>query len=140
VLALAIGLVVWRRRARIRTAVDASRPYLARLGQRLRTAPSAGLAGLRDLRARAQTLARPSAPAPAATPVRALPSADLRLSDELVARLRAVARPGEPLSSVVARAVAALEDASEAPPPDAVLSRLAALEARLAQLEGTGTE
>ena len=56
-LALAIGVIIWRRRARIRDAVESSRPRLAQLGQRMRTAPSAGLAGLRDLRTRAQTSA-----------------------------------------------------------------------------------
>jgi hypothetical protein len=63
---------------------------------------------------------------------------DVHLSDRVVARLHELARPGESLSSVVARAVEALEAASEPPAPDPVQSRLAALEARLAQLEGTG--
>ncbi len=138
-LALAAGLIVWRRRARIRAAVESSRPRLARIGERMRTAPGARLAGLRDLRTRAQTSPRPSAPAPEAAPVSAVTSADLHLSDDIAARLRALARPGERLSSVVARAVAALEASSERPSPEAVLSRLAALEARLAQLDGTGT-
>jgi uncharacterized protein len=141
-LALAIGLIVWRRRARIRAAVESSRPRLALLGQRMRTAPSAGLRGLSDLRARAQArvrhIATPSAGASDAPHPASMHLLDLHLSDRVVACMHELARPGESLSSVVARAVEALEAASEPPAPDPVQSRLAALEARLAQLEGTG--
>jgi hypothetical protein len=97
--------------------------------RRLRTASVAWLAELRQRRVRAARLVSETHPE---EPSRA---ADSWLSDDMLKRLRALARPGEALSSVIGRAIAALEAASDQPTATAVLSRMAALEARLAQLE-----
>lgn len=130
-LILAIGLVARVRgfnRSAIRGAITFSRD---RLGPRVRSlsAASAGwFAQMRRLRAVRRASER--AQRDTSRPI------EFRLSNEMLVRLRALAEPGEPLSSVVGRAIAALESRSEPPPATAVLSRMAALEARLAQLEG----
>jgi uncharacterized protein YecT (DUF1311 family) len=128
-LILTIALVVWVRRRGIQGAMASFRERLRIPARRLRTASVAWLAELRQRRARAARLVSETHPE---EPSRA---ADSRLSDDMLERLRALARPGEALSSVIGRAIAALEAASDQPPATAVLSRMAALEARLAQLE-----
>jgi uncharacterized protein YecT (DUF1311 family) len=132
-LLLGFALFAWRDCWRIGAS---SRRRLAVFAQRMRTAAGLRLGGWR--RPRMPARAGTSAGAPAAVPAMAL-APGLLLSDDIIARLHALARPGEPLSSVVARAVAALEVTPEPPPPDAVLLRLAALETRLAQVEGAGS-
>ncbi len=126
---LAIGLVVWVRRRDIQGAMASFSERLRIPARRLRTASVARLAELRQRRVRAARLVSETHPE---EPSRA---ADSWLSDDMLKRLRALARPGEALSSVIGRAIAALEAASDHPPATAVLSRMAALEARLAQLE-----
>lgn len=129
VLILAIALVVRVRRRGIQGAMASLRERFRIPARRLRTASVAWLAELRQRRARAARRVSETHPE---EPSRA---ADSRLSGEMLERLRALARPGEALSSVIGRAIAALEAASDQPPATAVLSRMAALEARLAQLE-----
>jgi uncharacterized protein YecT (DUF1311 family) len=131
-LILAGGLFAWPRRSRIRGAVVFSRDRLAFLIRRLRTVSANGFAQVRRRRDSGRGHTRRLASV-RATEESSRP-ADSRLPDEILERLLALARPGESLSSVVGRAVAALETASDQ--PTAVLSRMEALEARLAQLEG----
>ena len=131
-LILAIGLFAWLRRARIRSAIAVCRDRLAFLLGRLQRVSAGWLATLRRLRAPVRD------PRLASSKVSQEPSctAEPGFSDEILARLHALARPGESLSSVLGRAVAALESASDRPRETVVLSRMAALEARLAELEG----
>lgn len=133
-LILASGLFAWLRRSRIRGAVAFSRDRLAILIRRLRTVSAGGFAQIRrghhPVRSRTPRIASARAGEEVARP------ADCRLPEEILGRLRALARPGESLSSVVGRAVAALETASDQPRETAVSSRMEALEARLAHLEG----
>jgi hypothetical protein len=130
-LILAIGLVARVRgfnRSAIRGAIAFSRD---RLGPRVRSlsAASAGwFAQMRRLRLARRASERD--PRDASRPI------EFRLSNEMLARLHALAEPGESMSHVVGRAIAALESRSEPPPAAAVVSRMAALEARLAHLEG----
>ncbi|SDX29771.1 lysozyme inhibitor LprI family protein [Thiocapsa roseopersicina] len=131
-LILAIGLFAWLRRTRIRGAVAVSSDHLASLLEWFQTVSADWFAVLRRLRAPVR------APRLASSQVSQKPSrpAEPCFSDEILARLHALARPGESLSSVLGRAVAALETASDQPRETVVLSRMAALEARLAELEG----
>jgi uncharacterized protein YecT (DUF1311 family) len=130
VLSLVLGVFVWRRRDRIRAAVEPVIRPIVRLGQWMQSAGRIGLAGVRDRRERA----RP--PAAVDAPLYHAPTPGLHLPDDLITRLRTLAAPGESISSVLVRAVAALEVESARRTSDPVQSRLAALEARLAQLEG----
>ena len=142
VLVVAVALVIvggryaWLIRSRIGTALASSRHRLARAAQRLRAVSGARSAHLK--RPRAPARSRTAAPASEASPATVSRTDGLRLSDDTLDRLHALALPGEPLSSVVARAVAALEPASDHSPTTAVLSRLQALETRLGHLEGEG--
>ena len=143
VLVVAVALVIvggryaWRIRSRIGTALASSRRRLARATERLRAVSGARSAQLK--RRHAQARPRTSVPASEASPATGWRTDELRLSDDTLDRLRALALPGESLSSVIARAVAALEPASDHPPTTAVLSRLQALETRLEHLEGEGS-
>lgn len=129
VLILAIAVFVWVRRCGIHGAIDFSRERLWIPARRLWSASVDWFAETRQRRAGAARYASERNPEESSRP------ADSRLSDDMLERVRALARPGEALSSVIGRAVAALETASDGPPATAVLSRMAALEARLAQLE-----
>ncbi len=124
-----------RRRTRARLSLAAGRAPLQRFVKRIRAGAVVWLGDVQRL----LTQARAWRPVRAAEPPRrpaALPVGP-RLSDDTLARLWTLARPGESLDEVVTRAIAALETTpSDQPPTPAVLSRLAALEARLAQLEG----
>ncbi|WP_296810470.1 hypothetical protein [Thiocapsa sp.] len=137
VLILAGGVFAWLRRSRLRDAVVVSRDRLAFLIRRLRTVSANGFAQMRrrhdPVGGRTSRIASARATEEMARP------ADCRLPEEILGRLRALARPGESLSSVVGRAVAALETAADQPRETAVLSRMEALEARLAHLEGHRT-
>lgn len=117
-LSLAIGLVAWVRRARIRGAVAVSRRRLASLLRRLRTVAAGRFAAPRRLRAPVRVPRLASSKVPQEPPRPAEP----RFSDEILERLHALARPGESLSSVLGRAVAALETASDPPREAVVLS------------------
>ncbi|WP_120799303.1 lysozyme inhibitor LprI family protein [Thiocapsa rosea] len=133
-LILASALFAWLRRSRIRSAVVVSRDRIAMLIRGLRTVSAGRLAQMR--RRRAPVRVRTPRPASARVAEEASRPADCRLPEEILARLHALARPREPLSSVVARAVAALETASDPSRETGVVSRMEALEARLADLEG----
>jgi uncharacterized protein YecT (DUF1311 family) len=119
-LAIGFGLFAWRGRLRVGAS---SRRGLAVFAQRMQAAWGSRHGGWRGLRRLTQARADSSAGASAAIPIRALVSVDLPLSDDIMARLRALARPGEPLSAVVARAVAALEQTAKPPPTAAVPAR-----------------
>lgn len=124
-----------RRRARSRLSLAAGRAPLQRFVKRIRAGAVVWLGDVQRLLSQARAWRPVRAPEPPRRPV--APPVEPRLSDDTLARLRAVARPGESLDEVVTRAIAALETTpSDQPPAPAVLSRLAALEARLAQLEG----
>ncbi|MGV0951729.1 MAG: lysozyme inhibitor LprI family protein [Azonexus sp.] len=125
------GLFAWRNRWRLGKS---SRRRLAVFAQWMRTAAGRRLDGWRRPHRPTPARVDPSAGAFEAAPVTA--PVGVPLSDDIMARLSALARPGESLSSVVARAVAALEVTAEPPPTDTVLSRLAALESRIAHVEG----
>jgi hypothetical protein len=131
-LILAIGLFAWLRRARIRSAIAVSRDRLAFLLGRLQTVSAGWFTTPRRLRVPVRD------PRLASSKVSQEPSRHVEpgFSDEILARLHALARPGESLSSVLGRAVAALETASDKPRETVVLSRIVALEVRLAELEG----
>ncbi len=124
-----------RRRTGSRLSLAAGRAPVQRFVKRIRAGAAVWLGDVQRLLSQA----RAWRPAPAPEPPRR-PTArpvEPRLSDDTLARLRALARPGESLDEVLTRAIAALETTpSDQPPAPAVLSRLAALEARLAQLEG----
>jgi MYXO-CTERM domain-containing protein len=136
VLAIAVGLFAWRRRARIRTALVSDRARLVPFTRRWRTRLGDWTKGLQQQRAK--TSAHFPHRAPAMSHTQSSHFDTLHLPVDTLTRLQALALPGESLSSVVTRAVAALESAPETP-PSAVLSRLQTLEARLAHLESAGT-
>ena len=133
-LVIGFGLFAWRDRWRIG---ESSRRRLAVFAQWMRTAAGLQLDAWRRPRRPTPARAGPSAGASEAVPVMA--PVGVPLSDDIMARLSALARPGESMSSVVARAVAALEVTTEPPSTDTVLSRLAALESRIAHVEGGGS-
>lgn len=133
--ALAIAYTRFRRRTRSRLSLAAGRVPLQRVVKRTRAGAAVWLGDVQRLLSQARARRPATAPEPPRRPV-VLP-VEPRLSDDTLARLRALARPGESLDEVVTRAIVALETTpSDQPPAPAVLSRLAALEARLAQLEG----
>ncbi len=133
-LVIGFGLFVWRDRWRIG---ESSRRRLTVFAQWMRTAAGLQLDAWR--RPRRPTPARAGPSAGASEAVLVMAPVGLTLSDDIMTRLSALARPGESLSSVVARAVAALEATAEPLPTDTVLSRLAALESRIAHVEGGGS-
>lgn len=135
VLAIAVGLFAWRHRPRNRPALESSRGRLAPFAQRWRARLGSWTRDLQRQRAKV------SAPIPHRVPAMIHTQSSrpdtVQLPVDTLARLRALALPGESLSSVVTRAVAALESAPERP-ASAVLSRLQTLETRLAYLEREG--
>lgn len=133
-LLLALGLFVRVRRPRIQTALKFPRDRLEPTVRWVRSTVGALTTQLR--RQPATTRARTFDRVPPPSSTQSSRPDGLYLSDDTLARLRALAQPGESLSSVIERAVKALEAAPDRPPADDVLSRLQILEARLAHLEG----
>ena len=131
---LLLGLFVWVRRPRVHTVLEYPHDRLEPMVRWIRSTEGALTTKLRRQpgKTRAGTFDR----SPASISTQSPRPDGVCLPVETLARLRALAQPGESLSSVVGRAVDALEAASDRPPADDVLSRLQILEARLAHLEG----
>ena len=130
-----VGLWAWRHRTRNRPARESNRGLLAPFTQRWRARLGRWAEDLQ--RQRAKVSAHIPHRVPAMIHPRSSHPDTVQLPVDTLARLQALALPGESLSSVVIRAVAALESAPEGP-ASAVLSRLQTLEARLAHLEREG--
>ena len=134
-LAVAVGLLAWRRRSRIRPALKSNRALTPPFGQRWR---ARFMAWAKDLeRRRAKSSTPIPYRTPAMDPLRSSRRDTVSLPVDTLDRLRALALPNESLPSVIARAVTVLESAAETP-PTTLLSRLQTLETRLAHLERDG--